>query len=90
MFWNVLEVGMGDLPVLEKRLMTFRWVPDLLPRQDNARLSKTCKFKPVREECGLDGPCRVRPGGGAGGGLWSLLRKGEKTHSPTQPAGNKS
>lgn len=52
MFWNVLEVGMGDLPVLEKRLMTFRWVPDLLPRQDNARLSKTCKFKPVWEECG--------------------------------------
>lgn len=29
--WNVLEVGMRDLPVLEKRLMTFPWVPDEFP-----------------------------------------------------------
>ena len=31
MSWNVLEVGMRDLPLLEKRLMTFPWVPDYFP-----------------------------------------------------------
>lgn len=30
-FWNVLKVGMRALPVLEKRLMTFPWVPDEFP-----------------------------------------------------------
>lgn len=31
MSWNVLKVGMRALPVLEKRLMTFPWVPDEFP-----------------------------------------------------------